>query len=138
MTSDTASAAAAEPLATVDMTISSMGGDQLFHFQVPISDTVKQIKLRIWERCGAHLFTQKLVHSSLGVLDDASAVNVLQSPVALQLIRLKLDNEKGASLLKPALQGDAARVELILSDLAHPEIATPPARHTYTASAYLQ
>ena len=47
----------------------------------------------------------------------------LHDPVEVLLVRLPFDDEKGPLLFNPAFRGDAAAVQWILGDAAHPDHA---------------
>ena len=118
--------AVAPLLGDCNLRIRALSGEEVFAFQVPVTHTIKQVKLRIWEECGAHFFTQQVVHPNLGILGDGISMQELQElhdPIEVLLVRLPFDDEKGPLLFNPAFRGDAAAVQWILGDAAHPDHA---------------
>lgn len=85
--------------------------------------TVRQLKEALRQYCSAPVGSQRLVHSSHGILADASAVSFLPNPAELQLIRLPFDEQMGACLLASAVDGDSAAAAAALQGLADPDVA---------------
>ena len=77
-----------------------MAGTVFCTFQLPETETIKQVKLRVWETSGMHRWNvQSLLHPSEGILDNEREVGQLGRPFDLQLVLCSLDYEKGACLL---------------------------------------
>eukprot|EP00747_Dinoflagellata_sp_TGD_P121821 gnl/TRDRNA2_/TRDRNA2_173491_c3_seq3.p1 gnl/TRDRNA2_/TRDRNA2_173491_c3~~gnl/TRDRNA2_/TRDRNA2_173491_c3_seq3.p1 ORF type:complete len:239 (-),score=28.16 gnl/TRDRNA2_/TRDRNA2_173491_c3_seq3:61-777(-) len=97
-------------------------GAPVFQLRLPVSTTIKEVKLKIWGKHGHHLFAQDLLLGSES-LNNNQEIGQLGYRLEMQLNIRTLNREKGASLWDPASEGDVVRVEQILSDQAHPDYA---------------
>lgn len=103
--------------------VRTLGGTKVAVLQVRRSGTVRQIKEVLRQYCSAPVGSQRLVHSSHGILTDAAAVCLLPNPLELQLIKLPFDQHMGARLLAAAADGDAVAAADALQGLADPDVS---------------
>eukprot|EP00747_Dinoflagellata_sp_TGD_P051101 gnl/TRDRNA2_/TRDRNA2_147156_c0_seq1.p1 gnl/TRDRNA2_/TRDRNA2_147156_c0~~gnl/TRDRNA2_/TRDRNA2_147156_c0_seq1.p1 ORF type:complete len:353 (+),score=42.05 gnl/TRDRNA2_/TRDRNA2_147156_c0_seq1:45-1103(+) len=105
------------PVAIVDVTIRSLGSEH-FVLEVPVNNTVRDVKMLIRERCGTYAHMELVLNNS--ILDNATMIQVLETPIELQLVLRPFNEDAGPALYQAAKEGNTQAVKRALADVANP------------------